>query len=237
MSNTDEEQLFVEPTANTDFTSVPLLLSDKVKVKHIDTLIFYILRLTPENDNYKFEHVKDFLEDLCVKHIWFVSEEQSKKAVKHYHTVFAYPVGSDPREEVKKWLVEQFPGAWKKQDGNKRYNLQQSEDRDKCFMYASKDGDYAYGIGINPKYIEYVNSKSYQKKDTRVGQLMIARADYILKKINDRELFDIVCAIYIDTSSTGSLNMPYIKSFMTGAKSIRDPDFKDKLFKDMFKSL
>lgn len=235
MSDNEEEKLFSDETANTDDTSVPLLLSDKVKLKYMDTIMFYVLRLTPENDNYGLEEVKDFLEDLSIKKIWFVSEEKSKKAVKHYHAVFAYPIGLDPRDEIKKWLVSKFPGTWKKQDGNKRYNLQESSNKDNAFMYASKDGDYFYGEGINPEYIKYVNSKSFQKKDTRVGLLMSSREQYIKDKINDRQLFDIVCKICIDTSSTGSLNMTYVKSFMTGAKASKDPEYKDKLFKDMFK--
>lgn len=226
MSDTEENETILYDVDN---TTAPLLLSDKVKCD-LTKFTFYILRLTPENNNYSMADVTEFVEDLASKKVWFVSEEQSKKAVKHYHCVFTHPNGLDPREEIKSWLVRLFPGVWKKQDGNKRYNLQVVEDIEKSFMYTSKDGDYLFGSGINPDYITYVNSKSFQKKDTRIGQLMVARQVYLKGGYDDIQLFQIVCDVCIATSSTGSLNMTYVKSFMTGAKAEREPSYRVKLF-------
>lgn len=238
MSEDEEIKNYFEDkceTAKTDNLSVPLLLSEKVKCD-LSQFTFWMLRLTPEDDRYSITDIQDFLEDLSTKDIWFIAEEQSKKGVKHFHTVFLYPNNLDPREEVKNWLVSKFPDKWKKQDGNKRYNLQAAENNnrdDKAFMYSSKDGDYIFGKGINPEYIKYVNSKSFQKIDTRIGRLLSARASYIKGDITDRELFDTACTVCIETSATGSINVTYIKSFMTGARVEKDPKFKDQLYKSI----
>lgn len=227
-----EEMEIKDFSQNDENTTAPLLLSDKVKCD-LGKFTFYMLRLTPENDNYKLEDVTEFMSDLSTKDVWFVSEEQSKKGVKHFHTVFIHPNGLDPRQEIKDWLLVKFPTTWKKQDGNKRYNLQEVESIDKAFMYASKDGDYISGKGLNEEYVKYVNSKSYQKKDTRVGQLMESRQLYVKGELSDRELFESVCDVCISTSATGSLNMTYVKSFMTGAKATKDPKYRDQLFKSL----
>jgi len=226
--NEDLESISGDSTAKAN-TLAPLLLSNKVKRDIKDTsVVFYFLRLTPENNNYSQEDVIRLMKDLTIEDVWFISEELSKKGVKHYHCIVWSP--TDIREEVKEWLVAKFPGAWKKQDGNKRYNLQVVEDLTKCFTYTSKDGDYLYGIGINPEYITYVNSKSFQKKDTRVGQLLVAREAYLKNKFDDKYLFNVAVDVCIATSSTGSVNMTYVKSFMTGAKAQKDPDYRNKLF-------
>lgn len=234
----DRKNIFLEnedelEEAETNVTLVPTLTSDKVKTDYLEKVTFYTLRLTPEDDKYSMDDVQEFLEDLSQKSLWFLSEELSKKAIKHYHTIFAYTLNLDPREEIKQWLLNKYPEKWKKQDGNKRYNLQEVNDITKCFTYISKDGDYVYGKGINPKFIDYVYSKSFQKKDTRIGQLMESRALYIQGKMTDYELFDNAVNVCINTSSTGSLNMTYIKSFVTGAKASKDPAYRKKLFDNM----
>lgn len=233
MSDKKEKKVFHggdEEDPDADNTTAPLLLSEKVK-SDLTRLTFFMLRLTPENDNYSLQDVTEFMGDLSLHNVWFVSEEQSKKGIKHYHTVFAQPNGLDPRQDIKNWLLEKFPSKWKKQDGNKRYNLQEVKELEKAFTYTSKDGDYVIGKGINPDYIAYVNSKSFQKKDTRVGQLIESRQLYIQGQMTERELFDSVCDVCISTSLTGSLNMTYVKCFMTGAKAQKDPKFRDQLYK------
>lgn len=221
-------------TANQGDTSPPLLLSDKVKCDAKRTLSFndphnwYMLRLTPENDNYLLDDVKELCSNLTIEELWFIAEEKSRKNTKHFHCVFWSP--NDPRQEIKDWLILKFPAVWKKADGNKRYNLQQVEDLTKCFTYSSKDGDFIYGSGINPGYVNFVNSQSFQKKDSRISRLLTARADYIKDKLTDEDLFNIVCDVCITTSATGSMNMTYVKSFMTGAKCQKDPQYQRKLF-------
>jgi len=228
MSDNRNTKLFEGDMNN---TTVPLLLGDKVKCD-LTQHLFFMLRLTPE-DKYALDDVKTLMSDISTKNIWFVSEEQSKKGVKHYHCVFLVPNTFDPRQDIKDWLLIKFPGTWKKQDGNKRYNLQEVEDIDKAFTYTSKDGDFITREEINPKYIEYVNSKSYQKKDQRIGQLMSARQLYLKGQLNERQLFESVCDVCIKTSATGSLNMTYVKSFMTGAMADKNPNYRDKLFESM----
>lgn len=233
MSDNEENKDFLGEEANTEDTSVPLLLSDKVKCD-LSRFTFWCLRLTPENvTDYTFTDVQDFIEDLTIKDIYILCEEKSKKSVKHFHATFLSPNGLDPREEIKAWLVRQYPGKWKKEDGNKHYNLQQAKNNNKenkAFIYVTKDGDYIAGKGVNPKYVEYVNSQSFQKKDTRVGQLMESRKLYLEGKMTDRELFESLCDVCIATSQTGSLNMTYVKSFMTGAKAQKEPLYRNQLF-------
>lgn len=238
MSDREEKKHFSgdeDEVANAEGTSVPLLLREKVKCD-LSQYTFWMLRLTPEDDRYDLNDVKELMEDITTKHVWFIAEEQSKKGIKHFHAVFIYPNKLDPREEIKSFLVGKYPDKWEKQDGNKRYNLQPAKDNNrdhKAFIYTSKDGDYIYGKGINPDYIDYVNSKSFQKMDTRIGRLMTARRSYIKGDITDRELFDIACNVCIETSSTGSINVTYVKSFMTGARVEKDPRFKDALYKSI----
>lgn len=212
-------------------TSLPLLLSEKVKRDPTDkSRCWYFLRLTPENDNYKLDDVLAFVKNLTLDDVWFVSEELSKKGVKHFHCIIWVSAILDPREEIKEWLISKFPGAWKKQDGNKRYNLQQVNDLTQCFKYTSKDGDFFYGSGVNKEYIMYVNSSSFQKKDTRIGQLLEARSAYIRGDITDYKLFESAIEVCIATSATGSVNSTYIKSFMLGARCEKDPDYKKKFY-------
>lgn len=235
MSDTEENKLFAEDeiALQTD-TSVPMLLSDKVKVKHLSEYTFWCLRLRPDSiKDYSMEDVQEFMDDLSVKGVWLLCEELSKKKVKHFHTTFMYPNNLDPRQEIKNWLLEKYTSKWAKADGNKRYNLAPAKDNNKenkAFIYVTKDGDFIYGNGLNKAYVEYVNSQSYQKKDTRVAQLMVSRELYIKGELTDRELFDSVCDVCIATSTTGSLNMNYVKSFMTGAKAQKDPRYRDELF-------
>lgn len=235
MSDDNEfEEELPGAASNTNVTLVPSMLTEKVKRDKGDTsCVWYFLRLTPENNNYTWQDVELLVKNLSVDDVWFMSEELSKKAVKHYHIVFWHIAGVDPRDEIKQWLVAQFPGAWKKQDGNKRYNLQQCSDVEKCMTYTSKDGDHLNGTGINCEYIKYVNSKSFQKKDTRISQLLVAREQYLLGNFDDRYLFDTACDVYIATSSTGSLNMTFVRNFITGAKAERDPVYRTKLYQSL----
>lgn len=225
------EEVFKPPPA-IENTTIPMLLGDKVIS---DNEVWYMLRLTPDSIEYALTDVTDDLLKSLADQYWFLSEELSKKGIKHYHCVFLHlsPDYLDPREAIKEWLLTKFPGKWKKADGNKRYNLQVAEKPHEAFKYTSKDGDYYIGSGINPEYISLVNSQSFQKKDARIGQLAIAREDFINDKMTDRELFSKVCDIIISTSPTGSLNPTVARNFVMGAKASKDPSYKDYLFKSL----
>lgn len=214
------------PEDSTSNTTAPKLLCEKVKSDHEE---WYMLRLTPENDDYNMGDIIESLLKPLSEGSWFIAEESTKKGIKHYHSVFlSY---KDPREDIKQWLVSIYPNKWKKQDGNKRYNLQQVEQLEKAFTYTSKDGDYMNGPNINPEYIKYVNSKSFQKKDARINQLSVIRQQFIKGDITDRQLFSKVCSILVATSTTGSLNPQLARNFVIGAKYSKDPEsYSDQLF-------
>ena len=222
MSDTEEENV----STDINNTTAPMLLSDKVKS---DNCIWYMLRLTPDKkEDYTREEILDMIEDFTQDDVWFMAEELSKKGVLHYHLVMLCL--KDPRETIKEWLVTKYPNKWKKQDGNKRYNLQEPEDLERVFIYSSKDSDYTWGKGINSDFITYVNGKSYQKKDSRLGLLQVAKQRYLNDEITDRELFREVCDILISISATGSLNPTTAKNFVLGCKCIKDPRYKDQLY-------
>jgi len=170
-----------EPPPN---TTIPILLCDKVIS---DNDIWYALRLTPF-DAYQTGDIKELLTDLS-DNMWCYSKESSSKGVIHYHIIFL--TYKDPREDIKNWLIGFYPEKWKKEDGNKRYNLAVSEDVVQTFKYLLKDkGEILYGSDINPEFIEDCKAKSFAKysKANFAKAFNDLKMEYHEDKITSKEL-------------------------------------------------
>lgn len=183
-SDTTPENKKTFPGSSPGHTSIPILMGDKViSVKDL----WYMLRLTPM-DAYSIEAVEKMLIDVMYSENYIISTEVSPKKKLHFHVVFTceFP----PRDNIKLWLSEKFPGAWKKEDGNKRYNLEEVTDLKKCITYCVKDGTYCNSISINPDFLVDCKSKSFNKysKEAFTVAFELLKTKYKDGEITSREL-------------------------------------------------
>lgn len=163
-------------------TSIPILKCDKV----LSDDKWYMLRLTPFEE-YQDGDVKELLNMFSAK-IWIYSKEVSKGDKIHYHTLFQ--CYKDPREDIKEWLQTFFTDKWKKEDGNKRYNLTEVDDINKAVTYVVKDGDYFIGDHINTSYVENCKKKSFKKysKEAFASAFEELKTEFREDKIDHLEL-------------------------------------------------
>jgi hypothetical protein len=162
-------------------SSIPILKSDKVITDQ-----WYMLRLTPDS-MYSSGEVEQLMK-VFAEGEYVMSFEESKSGKAHFHCVFT--CYKDPRDDIKEWLQTYWRGKWKKEDGNKRYNLTLVEDIKTAMTYIVKDGFSTVGSSINPDYYEHCKKKSFKKysKEAFTIEFEKLKADYKEDIITSKEL-------------------------------------------------
>jgi len=217
----NESRIFDEHS--TGNTSIPILMCDKVIS---DKEHWYMLRLTPM-DKYDIHCVTAMLIDVQYANHWLISTETSAKGKLHFHCLFTCEF--DPRGNIKNWLSELFPGPWKKEDGNKRYNLELVTDLRKCMTYIVKDGSYINSTTINPDYIADCVKKSFKKysKEEFTLRFEKLKADYKEDIITNKELRAAI--IRLKGEYRQPINLTRISEIVLSCMVNKDPSLADDL--------
>ena len=188
VSDTPPQNIIV-PGFESMNTSIPILTCDKVIS---DNLTWYVLRLTPL-DAYEVGAVQKMLQNVIYSEHYIVATELSVKMKLHYHIVFTCDlVIEKTRGLIKDWLSQMFPGPWKKEDGNKRYNLDVSTNYIQAFKYLlkMKGVQYICSDNINPEFIADCKKKSFEKysKEAFTIQFEKLKSDFREDIIDYRQL-------------------------------------------------
>lgn len=120
----------------------------------------YVVRMTPY-DKYTLDELKAYLSEMDCSS-WVLGVE-SKPQI-HYHLVIEHDDDlNDLKLRIRSFLDKYWPpGQRARGFGNKQYNCQICDDKQKAISYAIKERTYEY-YGYDPDYIESLLEKSFTK--------------------------------------------------------------------------
>lgn len=131
-------------------------------------LDYYLIRFTP-CDKYTYEQLREFLSNHDSFCNYVVAQELTPQV--HYHVVVGID-NSISEEDLKgevSFFCRQFwadpvTGKCPRGFGNKQFNVQKCEDKDKSVSYTLKDKNEYYFEGFPEQYIQDCIKNSFQKK-------------------------------------------------------------------------
>lgn len=129
-------------------------------------LDYYCVRVT-SHDKFSFDELKAFIADEPQIARYVIGRETVPQ--EHFHLVLGVDVSvqiQDVKDIIRAFLVplwQEDSGKLPKGFGNKQYNCQLSEDKDKAVSYAVKLKEYVYE-GFDDDYIQSRVSASFEKK-------------------------------------------------------------------------
>lgn len=130
-------------------------------------LDYYCVRVT-SHDKFSFDELKAFIADEPQIARYVIGRETVPQ--EHFHLVLGVDVSvqiQDVKDIIRAFLVplwQEDSGKLPKGFGNKQYNCQLSEDKDKAVSYALKLKEYVYE-GFSDDYIQLRVSASFEKKN------------------------------------------------------------------------
>lgn len=149
------------------------VVSDHTHSTQVEAETCYVVRMTPL-EKYSMEDLIKFIDEQMDNSSWIIAEELSKKDKTHYHLVLENFCTLEHMKLSLRTFLDGYwpPGERKRGFGNKQYNVQVAEDKEKAISYALKEQKgkeislrkYTYK-GYSQEAIDYYIDNSYTKAD------------------------------------------------------------------------